>query len=529
MSMGGSRGETGPSTLSILKKIRGEQTAIRNQVAVAIRQGKFKGAHADLSGVGTNTHTQVDTHIADGTKHFLEGAIDHTNILNIGSNAHSVIDTHLASTANPHSVDVTDVSPLSTKGDVFVYGAADDRLPIGTDTHVLTADSNEVLGVKWAAAAGGVQDSDDPVTWTGAHTFSKAGTALTVTNSAQIQNIGVGIAPNANYGIYINEGTYGIVMAKPFYCTKEGAFGVNPTAETKLRLLYNASAAGTHYALNASGALTGSGSQTYYGVAMSSSYNGSNAAGNVYGAYMQAQVGASSLSNCTGAVLGGYFVSGVTGDSNTTTTAQFRAGKFWFLTGPTADSNTLATAEACFAQMYMTGTNNTVTSGSGLMIGSPEMTGSGEAVTTAHGLKLNALASIPAITTYYGVHVGDQTDVSITNNHAVYVDAQDGANQGAAVANIEMAGGDWNTGHVQLNTGHAWATGGVVRAQGSAPSSATDASLHVGDDAISFLSVTTPVAQQAHIIDADGNLADITTKFNTLLAQLEAYGLLASS
>jgi hypothetical protein len=40
---------------------------------------------------------------------------------------------------------------------------------------------------------------------------------------------------------------------------------------------------------------------------------------------------------------------------------------------------------------------------------------------------------------------------------------------------------------------------------------------------------TTPVAQQATIVDADGTLADVTTKFNTLLAELEALGLLANA
>jgi hypothetical protein len=35
--------------------------------------------------------------------------------------------------------------------------------------------------------------------------------------------------------------------------------------------------------------------------------------------------------------------------------------------------------------------------------------------------------------------------------------------------------------------------------------------------------------EQAHIVDADGTLADITTKFNTLLTELEAFGILASS
>ena len=34
---------------------------------------------------------------------------------------------------------------------------------------------------------------------------------------------------------------------------------------------------------------------------------------------------------------------------------------------------------------------------------------------------------------------------------------------------------------------------------------------------------------QAHIIDADGTLADITTNFNILLAQLEALGILRDS
>ena len=39
----------------------------------------------------------------------------------------------------------------------------------------------------------------------------------------------------------------------------------------------------------------------------------------------------------------------------------------------------------------------------------------------------------------------------------------------------------------------------------------------------------TAVVQQSHIADADGTLADITTKFNTLLSQLETIGINASS
>lgn len=44
---------------------------------------------------------------------------------------------------------------------------------------------------------------------------------------------------------------------------------------------------------------------------------------------------------------------------------------------------------------------------------------------------------------------------------------------------------------------------------------------------IGFLGAT-PISRQANIVDADGTLADITTKFNTLLGYLESFGLLTA-
>jgi trimeric autotransporter adhesin len=47
-----------------------------------------------------------------------------------------------------------DVTPLTTKGDLFTFTTEDARLPVGTDGYTLVADSVEATGLKWAAPAG---------------------------------------------------------------------------------------------------------------------------------------------------------------------------------------------------------------------------------------------------------------------------------------------------------------------------------------------------------------------------------------
>lgn len=73
-------------------------------------------------------------------------------------------------------------SPLTTKGDIFGFSTVDARLPVGTNDQVLTADSAETLGVKWATAAGG-----DPLTTKGdLFTFDTDAQRLAVGTDTQV-------------------------------------------------------------------------------------------------------------------------------------------------------------------------------------------------------------------------------------------------------------------------------------------------------------------------------------------------------
>ena len=51
-----------------------------------------QAALSEHAGEG-NTHDQIDTHMADTTKHFTQGQIDHANLLNKGTKTHTQIDT----------------------------------------------------------------------------------------------------------------------------------------------------------------------------------------------------------------------------------------------------------------------------------------------------------------------------------------------------------------------------------------------------------------------------------------------------
>lgn len=72
-------------------------------------------------------------------------------------------------------------SPLTTKGDLYGFSSTNDRVPVGTDGQVLTADSTQALGVKWDTGASAGVSSLDSIT--GAVSLV-AGSNVTITDNS---------------------------------------------------------------------------------------------------------------------------------------------------------------------------------------------------------------------------------------------------------------------------------------------------------------------------------------------------------
>jgi hypothetical protein len=84
-----------------------------------------------------------------------EANIVHQNLSGAGTNTHAQIDSHIASTSNPHNVTINQVSPATTKGDLLVRDSSvTTRLPVGLDNQVLIADSASGTGLRWGVTSG---------------------------------------------------------------------------------------------------------------------------------------------------------------------------------------------------------------------------------------------------------------------------------------------------------------------------------------------------------------------------------------
>lgn len=98
--------------------------------------------------------------------------------------------------------------PLTTKGDLFGYDTAGARIPIGSNNQVLTADSAQALGLKWATPTAAAQNFSllGTGTLTGASTITVSG--ISGINDLQVHIIGASSAnSSAQVAVQFNTDT----------------------------------------------------------------------------------------------------------------------------------------------------------------------------------------------------------------------------------------------------------------------------------------------------------------------------------
>lgn len=96
----------------------------------------------------------------------------------------------------------TDQTPLTTKGDLFTFSTLDARLGVGANGTVLTADSAEATGLKWAAPAGGgkvlqvVAATHSTATTSSTNSLADTGLTATITPTSATSKVLVLVSQN---------------------------------------------------------------------------------------------------------------------------------------------------------------------------------------------------------------------------------------------------------------------------------------------------------------------------------------------
>ena len=167
--------------------------------------------------------------------------LSHTQLSDIGTNTHAQIDTHVASTSNPHSVTIDQVTPTTTKGDIIVENGSNAvRLPVGANGRILSANSAQSTGLEWIVNEGGgnkrMFDACVDISGNGDYTsvvaaFNAGHQTVFVRKGTYIETADI-IIPNG--GVLIGEAPYDtmITFSGSYSIKVDGSGGTKETAGT---------------------------------------------------------------------------------------------------------------------------------------------------------------------------------------------------------------------------------------------------------------------------------------------------------
>jgi len=241
---------TGLKSASLYLTISGSQTAVNSSATTSgsISQGtpiSNAGGGNDYYEIdGNNQHFSIQ--LGTGSPNGVVTSI-YKGGLFIDTAAPAVWQATGAAATTWVNVAGSGSSPLTTKGDLYGFDTANNRIPVGANGQVLTADSTQALGVKWAASGstpaltnahifvGNGSNVATDVAMSGDATIANTG-ALTIANlavtnakianstidltakvtgSLPVSNGGTGLGTLTAHALMLGEGTSNVAFAGP--------------------------------------------------------------------------------------------------------------------------------------------------------------------------------------------------------------------------------------------------------------------------------------------------------------------------
>jgi hypothetical protein len=124
---------------------------------------QFVGTVTSVGGTGTVNGISLSGTVTSSGSLTLGGTLSGVSLSTQVSGTLPIANGGTGQTSQTAAFDA--LAPTTTKGDLIVNDGSDNiRLAVGTNNYVLTADSTQASGVKWATVAAGTTVSDDTTT-----------------------------------------------------------------------------------------------------------------------------------------------------------------------------------------------------------------------------------------------------------------------------------------------------------------------------------------------------------------------------